>query len=365
MNSSGILSSPFPHQGPLLAEQVRGRESLVNDLVERATMRRVTALLGPRRFGKTSVLRKVESILDDAGSSVIWIDLYETRSAADLVVRVDDALSSALEPIRQRASSIAASMSINLGMFKLEFARPASKRPDADAALHIMFDLLVAAATSHPTVIIIDEFTGLNGVNGAAALLRTKLQHHVQSIGLLFAGSEPTAMTAMFTDATQPFYAQADIVEIEPFSPADLDSIVREGFRSTDRDAGDLAAVIHHFTGGHPYRSMQLADAAWIRSEPGLPQGQDRWLDALHGVRKSAATGLETWFSSFSSNEQAVLRAIAGGRNLFGASLELFGTSSGGVAAARDRLIADGTITKDLMVVDPLLADWIRQRFAL
>ena len=363
MSLSGV--SPFPHQGPLSAEQVRGREALIDDLVERATMRRVTALLGPRRFGKTSVLRKVESILEAAGTSVVWIDLYETRSAADLVVRIDDALNSTTAAVRERTSSIAASMSVNLGMFKLEFARPASKRPDADAALHLMLDLLVKAAVADPTVIIIDEFTGLNGVAGAAALLRTKIQHHVQDVGLLFAGSEPTAMAAMFTDSSQPFYAQADIVEIQGFSPLDLDSIVSDGFRNTNRDPSGLAALIHQFTGGHPYRSMQLADAAWLQTDPGSTVTEELWSKTLQQVRESTSTGFETLFSSFSSNEQAVLRAIAGGRNLFGASLELFGTSSGGVAAARDRLISAGTITKELDVVDPLLADWIRQRFVL
>ncbi len=328
-------------------------------------MRRVTALLGPRRFGKTSVLRKVESILAEAGTSVIWIDLYETRSTADLVVRLDDALNNTRGSIREKATAIASSMSVNLGMFKLEFARPASKRPNAEAALHLMLDLLVKAATSHPTVIIIDEFTGINGVNGAAALLRTKIQHHVQEVGLLFAGSEPTAMAAMFTDVSQPFYAQADIVEIEGFSPADLNEIVAEGFANTDRDPGELASLVHQFTEGHPYRAMQLADATWRLTEPGEAATAATWAAALAQVRQSTGPGLETLFSSFSSNTQAVLRAIAGGRNLFGASLELFGTSSGGISAARDRLIDAGTISKELTVTDPLLGDWIKQRFAL
>lgn len=328
-------------------------------------MRRVTALLGPRRFGKTSVLRKVESILAEAGTSVIWIDLYETRSTADLVVRVDDALNNTSGSIREKASAIASSMSVNLGMFKLEFARPASQRPNAEASLHLMLDLLVRSATAHPTVIIIDEFTGINGVAGAAALLRTKVQHHVQEVGLLFAGSEPTAMAAMFTDVSQPFYAQADIVEIEGFSPADLNAIIADGFTSTNRVPGELASLVHQFTSGHPYRAMQLADATWRLTEPGEEVTTEIWANALDQIRKSTGPGLETLFSSFTSSTQAVLRAIAGGRNLFGASLELFGTSSGGVSAARDRLIAAGTISQELTVTDPLLADWIKQRFVL
>lgn len=358
-------ASPFPHQGPLSADQVRGRDWLIADLLERATSRRVTALLGPRRFGKTSVLRKVQSILDDAGNSVIWLDLYETRSAADLVVRIDDSLAKTAGSTRQRIGSVAASASVNLGMFKMEFSRPAAQRPDPDASLHVLLDLLVSAATSHPTVIVIDEFTGLNGVPGATGLLRTKLQHHVQDVGLLFAGSEPTAMATMFSDRNQPFYAQADIVEIQRFTLAELSEIISDGFRQTNRDPRNVAGAIFHFTDGHPYRSMQLADAAWVRSEPNLAASEDLWVGALESVREASVSGLETLFSSFNAGEQAVLRATAGGRPLFGGSLDLYGASSGGIASARDRLIADGTLTKDRRIVDPLLADWIRNRFAL
>ena len=64
------METPFPHYGPLRPEQVHGRDELVSDLVERVTMRRVTALLGPRRYGKTSVLGKVASVVEAAGTSI-------------------------------------------------------------------------------------------------------------------------------------------------------------------------------------------------------------------------------------------------------------------------------------------------------
>jgi hypothetical protein len=227
--------TPFPHQGPLAPDRVRGRDDLVADLVERVTGRRMTALLGPRRFGKTTVLGAVATTLEQAGTSVIRLDLYETRSAADLVVRLDRALAAGRGGIRGRLSSLAVASSVNLGVLKLEFSRPPSQRPDADASLDLLLDLLVEAAAQEPTLLVIDEFTGINGVAGAAGLLRTKLQHHVQEIGVLFAGSEPSAMAAMFTEQSQPFYAQADLVEIHPFSLAQLTDIVDGGFTSTGR----------------------------------------------------------------------------------------------------------------------------------
>jgi uncharacterized protein len=356
--------TPFPHQGPLAPDRVRGRDDLVADLVERVTGRRMTALLGPRRFGKTTVLGAVATTLEQAGTSVIRLDLYETRSAADLVVRLDRALAAGRGGIRGRLSSLAVASSVNLGVLKLEFSRPPSQRPDADASLDLLLDLLVEAAAQEPTLLVIDEFTGINGVAGAAGLLRTKLQHHVQEIGVLFAGSEPSAMAAMFTEQSQPFYAQADLVEIHPFSLAQLTDIVDGGFTSTGRRSDGLAGLVHHATAGHPYRSMQLADAAWVRTEPG-GSGAAAWAEARRAVQRGVAPGLEVLFSTFTHAEQVVLRALATGRPLFGGTLELFGASSGAVQAARNRLVGNGTLTRDLTIVDPMLSDWIRTTLPL
>jgi hypothetical protein len=353
-----IDGTPFPHQGPLAPDEVGGRDDLIADLVERVTARRMTALLGPRRFGKTSVLGAVAASLESAGASVVRLDLYETRSSADLVVRLDRALAASQGRAGSRLASLAVGSSINLGVLKLEFARPPAQRPDADASLDLLLDLLVEAAAAEPTLLVIDEFTGINGVAGAAGLLRTKLQHHVQEIGVLFAGSEPTAMAAMFTEQSQPFYAQADIIEIQPFTLAELADIIDRGFDATDRRSDGLAGLVHHATGGHPYRAMQLADAAWTRTEPG-GSGEAAWSEARQAVQRSIAPGLEVLFSTFGSADQVVLRALATGRPLFGGTLELFGTSAGAIQAARDRLIANGTIARNLTIVDPLLADWI------
>ena len=354
-----IDATPFPHQGPLAPDRVGGRDDLITDLVERITARRMTALLGPRRFGKTSVLGAVAAQLEDAGTSVVRLDLYETRSSADLVVRLDRALAASRGRVGSHLASLAVGSSINLGVLKVEFARPPAQRPDADASLDLLLDLLVEAASAEPTLLVIDEFTGINGVAGAAGLLRTKLQHHVQEIGVLFAGSEPSAMAAMFTEQSQPFYAQADLIEITPFDLASLTAIIDDGFEITDRRAGNLAGLVHHLTGGHPYRAMQLADAAWVRTSPD-DSGSEVWPEALQSVQRNIAPGLEVLFSTFSHAEQVVLRALATGRPLFGGTLELFGASSGAVQAARDRLVGNGTLDRSLAIVDPMLADWIR-----
>ena len=61
------------------------RRLIRNLLVERVTARRVTALLGPRRYGKTSVLREVAARGSEL--STVWVDLFEVVSIADAAIR--------------------------------------------------------------------------------------------------------------------------------------------------------------------------------------------------------------------------------------------------------------------------------------
>jgi hypothetical protein len=229
-----------------------------------------------------------------------------------------------------------------------------------------LLDTMVAAGRATPTVIVIDEFPGIDRVDGAAGRLRTKLQHHFQEIGLVFAGSQPSLMRAMFSERSRPFYAQADLVEIGPFTAAAVADIVRNGFRSTGREPGDAPGRVFDFTGGHPYRTMQLADASWRAVGNGGTATPQNWAAALALLRDETHLACEAVFSSLSAAEQATMRLLAHGDPLFGTMAETLGLSTGSARHATDSLVAAGDVVESdgqRSIVDPVLADWIRRRF--
>lgn len=354
--------SPFPHHGPLEPNQVRGRDELVADLVARVSAHRPTVLVAPRRFGKTSVLGRVAAELG-ATVTVVRLDLYALRSWADFAARLDDALASVPAGQRSLLDRIAAGLEINLGVVKATLARPS--RPEPDTTADRLLDVLVAHAERRPTVLICDEFSSIVRVVGAAGLLRTKLQHHYQHVGLLFAGSEPSTMRMLFTAPDQPFYAQADLVEVPALDLAALTEIVGEGFEGNPPRG--LAGHIHAFTGGHPQRSMQLADAAWHAVRDGFPADQ-AWEEALAQCRRTTADTHEVRFSALSPADQAAMRLAAASGALFGRDAELLSLSRSSAQHARQRLVESGQIVvadDGVSVVDPLYADWIRHRFPL
>lgn len=359
--------SPFPYQGPLAPEQLTGRDALRRDLAERITDRRLTALIGPRRYGKTSVLRRVAADLESVGPQPIWIDFYGLTSMSDLAARVDKGFSAVVGSVRQALGAIASTMSVHLGVLSAELSRGGARRPDPVLSLQRLLDVLVRAAERQALFVVFDEFSGIANVDGAAGVLRTSLQHHYQSLGIVFAGSEPSTMRTLFSVQDQPFFAQADLVEIEPLDDADVYRIVEEGYRGTGRLAGDLPGRIVALAQGHPQRAMQLADAAWRLVSPGDSADERTWERALREVRRSVDSGLERFYSSQSAGRQKTLRAIASGGSIYGTAASFVDLSPGTARDAAEALAGDGILRRSgsrLEVIDPLLNDWLQQRFS-
>ncbi|MGI9052039.1 MAG: AAA family ATPase [Ilumatobacteraceae bacterium] len=359
--------SPFPYQGPLDPVQVRGRDELLADLVERVSEHRVTALLGPRRYGKTSLLRRVAAEVETAGTRVVWVDLYEVSSMADLAARIDQSLV-AVGAADDRVGKLATSVELHLGMVRIDLRKPASSRPDPLLTVHAQLDVIGGLARQTPVLVVFDEFAGIERVDGAAGLLRTHLQMQYTELGLVFAGSEPSMMRALFADQQQPFYAQADLVEIGPLAQRDVVEMITDGFRATGRQAADLGFRVAEFTGGHPQRSMQVADAAWRLVAEGAAAGSDTWAETLDAVRAASASGLERLYSSLAARQRDVLRIIARDGSPFGAAAELFELSTGAAQHARRSLLDAGhlhIVGRRTQLVDPVFADWIRQRFPI
>lgn len=360
--------SPFPYHGPLQPDQVTGREHLAVDLAQRITDRRLTALVGPRRYGKTSLLKRVSADLQAVGPQPVWIDLYQMTSMADVAGAVDQGLASVVGPVRRILDSIASTLSVNIGVLGVQLARRPSQRPDPVLSLRTLLGVLVRAAQRHEVFIVFDEFSGIANVEGGAGVLRTELQHHFQSFGVVFAGSEPSTMRTLFSAQSQPFFAQADLVEIGPLPDDAVHRIIEDGFANTNRGTGGISRHIVAFAGGHPQRAMQLADALWRLVESGGTADQQTWEHALAAVRASVDAGSEHIYSLLPAGQQKTLRAVASGGSIFGAAASMVDLPPGTARDAAETLVGNGFLHRSqpgLSVVDPLLADWLRRRFPL
>jgi hypothetical protein len=366
---------PFPFYGPLEPDQVTGREELIADLSDRLLSHRPAALLGPRRYGKTSVLRKVSADLAGVGPETIWIDLFGLLSMADLAGRLDAGLAKARGPLLRAVKAVAESLRLTVGAVSIDFSRGQLDRTEAGLVVHSLLATIVKVSERHRLLLVLDEFSGVADVKGAAAALRTALQHHYRDISIVFAGSEPSTMQLLFGDRAQPFFGQAEIVYIEPLTDAVVREIVADGFVDTGRDAGPTDVLVARFARGHPQRAMQLADAVWRRTDEGATADEATWAVALGAVRDAEDDANARQYKALPTGHQRTLRAAAADGRVFGSAAEVVGLAPGTAAAAVDKMVGDGLLMRTaddsatgrsrdrLDIVDPLFADWIRRRF--
>src|SRR3546814_12311700 len=105
----------------------------------------------------------------------------------------------------------------------------------SDVCSSDLLQKLVEVAQHHDLILVFDEFSGVAQVPNAAGLLRTELQHHYRDIAIVFAGSEPSTMRTLFSDQAQPFFAQADLIEIGPLTDSE---IAEQNGRASCRERG-------------------------------------------------------------------------------------------------------------------------------
>lgn len=327
------------------------------------------ALLGPRRYGKTSLVRHTLWLLDQVEPiAPISVDLYGVSSLADFGVRLDHALVAVRGRFREVLDTIAGSLSVQLGVFGLQLRRALPGAPDPAVAVHDLLAVVTRAAEKHRVVLFLDEFSDISAVPNLEAVLRTHLQDHYDRLAMVFAGSHPSMMQALFAHRERPFFGQADLIELGPLSSAAVTEIIHNGFQSTGRRAGPAALRVASFARGHPQRSMLLADAVWRATPAGAEATEDTWGEALASVRQVVDNGLSALYDQLAGAQGRVLRAIARTGSAFSASESRFlDLSKSSQTAARDGLLRDGHIGVDesrkLFVIDPLFADWLLRSF--
>lgn len=363
---AAVERSPFPHSGPLEADEVTGRDAEAAELVRLLGGRVPVALVAPRRYGKTSLLRRAVWLLDQVEpTTTVWLDLYGLSSVADFAVRLDRALGATTGRFRDTLDRVAGGLRLTIGVVSAELRRPARQAADPMASAHALLESLVRVAENQPVVLVVDEVADAIGVGNVLEVARSHLQPVYRDLGLAFAGSKPTMMTRLFADTDQPFYSQAHRIELGPLPAEAVVEIVHDGFERTGRRAGPVASAIAAFGAGHPQRSMELADAAWWLTEPGAAADQATWELALESVRTRSEPALRDFFGVMSSSQRAVLRSVARTGAPFAASEGRFhDLSNSSITIARDALVDAGHLIvgqDGTSVTDPLLADWIRR----
>jgi hypothetical protein len=368
--------NPFRFEGPLDGPELIGREAELKSMVGFALDRRVVSVAGPRRYGKTSLLRAAGSVLEaEHGFVVAHIDLQALSGLDDFVARFGSGWRQATRAHRRarRAFETVAGGLSSLGLTLLGTGVQFSRRErDPQSALTIAHALLeLPAEAEAPVLIVLDEFQDLHGAwPEGEGVLRSHTQAPAQAgkVAYAFAGSEPSLLAAAFEDHGRAYYQQVLRLPIGRLRSADLSRTIAERFTATRKEAGSALGPLLDLADGHPQRAMLLAHLLWEQTRAD-GRADERWPAALKIARAQANDEAAAIWESLSRVQRAALRAVAEQ-----GSATASGTT--GLRSSRQRaaqaLQARGLVEPidqpgprggaRLRLVDPLLADWLAQR---
>jgi len=365
-------TNPFRFTGPVGSGELIERDAESAQILDNARGGHLTRLEAPRRYGKTSLLKKVLAEAASEGMATAMVDFEDVLSLGAVVTRIERGYGASLGgSMRRWVNRHIESWQLGLSLGPVGFAMTLRTSPatSVEPALLALLSLPEAIHSKHGvrTLIVFDEVQGLLRVEGAAGIVRSVIQHHYDDASYVFAGSAPSLMSRMFDDPDAPFLSQGVPLRLPPLSAEALADDIQERFRSTGRDPGEALDELVRFARGHPQRSMLLAHHLWARTPRAEKADLDDWLDARDTAVEQQDVFLRAHLDALPLNEQRAALAVAlnPGSATSQDVLNLVGlprnSAYRAITALRDR---GETIETPLgpRLTDPLMEHWLREK---
>lgn len=307
--------NPFRFGGPLPPEQMIDRDADTDDLLALAEGGHSFRLVGPRRYGKTTLLRRVLDAAGREGMATVLVDLQDVLSIAEIVVRIERGYDRLKGPIRKHVENLLRTWNIGLALGGGGFTATLQRNPhvDAESVLLRLLELPAELFDRNGTtsLIVFDEIQDVLSVTGADGKIRSVIQHHGEAATYAFAGSAPGMMRELFAEPSRPLLDQAVPRSLAPLPINDVGDYIGLRFAQSNREPGTALAPLLEFTRGHPMRSMMLAHYLWRHTARGTTADEGAWLAALDQAAEDTAPLMHAIWRALSTNERRIARALA------------------------------------------------------
>jgi hypothetical protein len=368
-----MRDNPFEYSKPLSAGDMVDRESELEDLGDQLVNTHNSRLIGPRRYGKTTLINAALERAREDGLVAIKVNFLGVLTLENIAERIERAYSQQLDTrLRQWFSGVARTLrpTVSGGGGPVPASVSLSPQPPASGLL----DRLALPVKMHDKhgvkcAIAFDEFQDVvrAGVN-ADAIIRSEIEDHAGVAGYIFSGSRLGMMRELFADRRRAFFGQATPIELPALRPDDLADYIAKRFEQHDREPGDALAPLLDLAKGHPQRALLLANKLFAETARGESADSDTWSRALASACREVEPEVTQVWTDLTVTAQRVLAVIADGTLALnsGMARERYGLpKTGSNRQAIQHLADEGHIAPESTrtgwtVVDPMLALWLR-----
>ncbi len=364
--------NPFVYSRPIAPEDIIDREEETHELLRKAVGGHYVRLYAPRKFGKTSLLKRaLQDGEQQEGLIPVLVDLYRVVSIADVTIRFErayakhlkGALRAKVEEFLQRTG-----LGLSLGAFGISAKIQIDPKAEPLAALHALLDLplRLEEGGGFRAYIALDEFQDVDKIPDLDGLIRSHIQHQGEVASYVFAGSEPGLMRQLFENKDRPLYGSAVPMRLGRLQDRDIAAYVADRFAGTDRSVGEALNPLLEAAKGHPQRAIMLAHHLWERVAKGGTATLGDWERAHESALAELQPEFDAQWRRLQPSDQKTLRSIVGGGgSAFRQSiLNRLDLEKPTAQRAVKRLTDSADIEPDERrhrIVDPLFAEWIER----
>jgi hypothetical protein len=362
--------NPFHYTQPVPREEVIDREDATDLLLTWAGDALNGRVTGPRRYGKTSLLRKVLRDASDIGGWLpVYVDFFGVLSTGDVAERIERAYTSQLHgPMATWFRAVRRSLKpiVRVGT-RGTGAQVDLSGGEATLLERLALPVRVAERSGLRVLVVFDEFQDvLTAQARIDAVIRSEIQHHQAAASYIFAGSDVGMMRQLFGDRRRAFYAQARPLDLTPLAPEAVAAHLEAAFAASGRELGPGAlALLLDVAAGHPQRTMLLAHHLWELTPPGGVAEETTFVRALDTAMAELAEEFRVTWSSLSVNERRVLGRLGDGAGRLYTRSAAAPGPRGSLRYAVNALERAGVMVRPgpggrWQFVDPLFARWVR-----
>ncbi len=376
--------NPFEFGRELSLDELVDREEELTELVGVLTGAGKCFLIGPRRYGKTSLLAGAAALATKQKALVLRYD-GEVFPTLDLLAArlVRDYAASLAGPAERVAKAVrtffkAVKPSVTFKPLDGSWSISLGVQPPPAAALPVLLDVLdgyekAARDRSRPTGLILDEFPRIVERGGAQAegQLRAAVQTH-RHLAYIFAGSDTRVLAAMTGESSRPFYRLGERRFLGAIPRPAFREFLTRGFRGVLSVTDDGIEAILDRAEDVPYNVQLLAHACW-ESGQASRAGTKLTPDFVAGVEASAARRndplyTQLWSSLTVPQQKTMLALLHEGTGLAsGAVSRKYGVPVPTLQKSLKALESRGLVREEgaqgairLRLEDPLFGAWVR-----
>ena len=279
-------------------------------------------LISPRRMGKSSIVKKVRSEINDPAIKIVYMDIYDCRSEYDFYNRFASSLlrqtATRTEQIVENIKKFLVRLTPKIG-FSMEplseislslGITPQNYQPEEILQL----PEIIAGEQGIHIIVCIDEFQQIGELSDSLTVQKRLrgIWQHQRNVSYCLFGSKKHLMTKLFQNRKMPFYQFGEMMYLGKIPTEEWVNFICSRFESQGKHISkDLAQKICNTVENHSSYVQQLAwnvlaETDHETTEQDFERGVEALLAQCSGLFEQHIQGLTSYQLNF-------IRAICNG----------------------------------------------------